>query len=159
MARRDRRRDRGQGTRVRIKDPFYVADTFKGIVKADEGDADYRGGEHSILAPDRGGTSSIASCQLPGIKILEGIFPDETGHEIENDRFRFCHIDVDVYQSAKESRNGSRPRLVTGGIVVYDDYGFKSTPGVTRLVDEQRRMADRVVLHNLNGHAIVIKVA
>lgn len=29
--------------------------------------------------------------------------------------------------------------------------------GVTRFVDEQRYRPDRLVLHNLNGHAIVVK--
>ncbi|WP_216821081.1 TylF/MycF/NovP-related O-methyltransferase [Singulisphaera sp. GP187] len=141
-----------------IRDPFYVADTFKGVVKADEQDADYRGGEHSDTT--RGIVENLLhrDLDLPGIRILEGIFPDETGHEAQNDRFRFCHIDVDVYQSAKDIGDWIWPRLVIGGIVVYDDYGFKSTPGVTRLVDEQRALSDRIVLHNLNGHAIVIKV-
>jgi O-methyltransferase len=41
---------------------------------------------------------------------------------------------------------------------VYDDYGFASCDGVTRAVNEQRSLADRIVFHNLNGHAVVIKL-
>jgi O-methyltransferase len=48
-------------------------------------------------------------------------------------------------------------RLVTGGFVVFDDYGFKGCEGVTRFVNEQRLKPDRLVLHNLSGHAIAIK--
>jgi O-methyltransferase len=31
-------------------------------------------------------------------------------------------------------------------------------PGITRLVNEQMGMSDRLVFHNLNGHAIVMKL-
>jgi O-methyltransferase len=39
---------------------------------------------------------------LDNVEILEGVFPDQTGHLVENEEFRFCHIDVDVYQSAND---------------------------------------------------------
>jgi len=42
--------------------------------------------------------------------------------------------------------------------MVYDDYGFEVCPGITRLVNEQMGMSDRIVFHNLNGHAIVLKL-
>lgn len=44
-----------------------------------------------------------------------------------------------------------------GGTVVFDDYGFPAGPGVTRLLDKQRMRDDRLVLHNLNGHGILVK--
>jgi O-methyltransferase len=47
--------------------------------------------------------------------------------------------------------------MAPGAVAVFDDYGFPACPGVTRFVDEQRGKADRLVLHNLNGHGIVIK--
>ena len=48
-------------------------------------------------------------------------------------------------------------RLVPGGMIVYDDYGGDTTPGIARYVDSQLQLKDRTVLHNLNGHAIIIK--
>jgi O-methyltransferase len=50
------------------------------------------------------------------------------------------------------------PKLVPGGIVVFDDYGFQFCDGVTQLVNEERIKKDRIVIHNLNGHAILIKI-
>ena len=50
-------------------------------------------------------------------------------------------------------------RLVLGGIVVYDDYGFQGCEGITRFVEEQRGLPDRLLLHNLNGHAIIVKTS
>ncbi len=48
--------------------------------------------------------------------ILKGIFTDQIEHLISDKEFRFCHIDVDVYQSAKDIFNWVWLILVTGGI-------------------------------------------
>ena len=71
---------------------------------------------------------------------------------------RFCHIDVDVYQSARDTAESVWGRIIPGGIVVYDDYGFHGREGVTRFVDEERSKPGLVVIHNVNGHAVVIKL-
>jgi O-methyltransferase len=64
---------------------------------------------------------------------------------VENLKFRLCHIDVDVYQSAKDVTEWIWERLVSGGIIVYDDYGGDTTPGIARYVDAQLRFNDRIV--------------
>jgi O-methyltransferase len=48
--------------------------------------------------------------------------------------------------------------LVVGGIVVYDDYGFNGCDGIRRHVEEHRLDRDCLLVHNLNGHAILIKI-
>lgn len=37
------------------------------------------------------------------------------------------------------------------------DYGFSRCDGVAKLVDSMFGSPDRLIVHNLNGHAIVIK--
>ncbi|MBK6735365.1 MAG: class I SAM-dependent methyltransferase [bacterium] len=86
-----------------------------------------------------------------------GIFPDETALEIADRAFRFCHIDVDVYQSGKDVLEWVWPRLSVGGVVVFDDFGFSSTRGIAKLVHEEEDAGDRVCLQNLNGHAVFVK--
>ena len=134
----------------------YLCDTFRGVVKAGPDDGAYTGGEHS----DTGKEIVVELCnalKLDRVRILEGIFPDDTGHEVNSCQFRFCHIDVDVYESARDIVDWIWPRLVPGGLIVYDDYGFHDCTGITRFVNEERAKTDRFVIHNLNGHAIVIK--
>jgi len=80
-----------------------------------------------------------------------------TAQSIADRTFRLCHCDVDVYQSAKDVFDWAWERLSPGGLAVFDDYGFPACPGVTKFVDEQRGRDDRLVLHNLNGHGIVVK--
>lgn len=139
-----------------IGDRVYLCDTFTGVVKTSEKDSAYRGGEHadtSVKTVEK----LIDRMRLDNVEILEGIFPDQTGHRVENVRFRFCHVDVDVYESAKGVVNWIWNRMVPGGIMVYDDYGFQGCDGITRYVEEQMALNDRIVVHNLNGHAIILK--
>jgi O-methyltransferase len=141
-----------------ITDPVYLCDTFSGVVKATENDTFYKGNEHADTSQAIV-EQLLARFGLHQVKILKGIFPDETAHLIGDDRFRLCHVDVDVYQSAKDVVAWVWDRMVIGGIVVYDDYGFLGCDGITKLVEEQRQLRDRLVFHNLNGHAIVVKLA
>lgn len=140
-----------------LRNTIYLCDTFKGVVKAGTLDAGYVGGEHANTSKTIV-VELLRSLNLSQPCILEGIFPDESSHLLDGRQFRFCHIDVDVYQSAKDIVDWIWPRLVRGGIIVYDDYGFPGCTGITRFVNEERAKEDRIVLHNLNGHAIVIKV-
>src|SRR5262249_46770479 len=81
--------------------PVYLCDTFRGVVKAGQHDTYYKGGEHadaSVLGVRR----LLDSLDLRHVQILEGVFPEDTGSNLEHETFRFCHIDVDVYQSAKD---------------------------------------------------------
>ncbi len=141
-----------------IEGQVYLCDTFKGVVKAGSRDGAYTGGEHADTN-QKAVLELIGSVGVDHVHILEGIFPDDTGHKVNDRVFRFCHIDVDVYESAKDILNWVWPRLVPGGVVVFDDYGFHSCVGITRLVNEERLCPDRLVVHNLNGHAIMIKLS
>lgn len=138
-------------------DPIYLCDTFTGVVKTGVQDTYYKGGEHSN-ASQHIVEDLLRTLELANVRILKGVFPDETAHLIEaGAQFRLCHIDVDAYQSAKDVMAWIWDRMVPGGIVVYDDYGFMECKGITKYVNEQTTESDRLVLHNLNGHAIVVK--
>jgi O-methyltransferase len=138
-----------------ISDSVYLCDTFTGVVKAGAFDNQYRGGEHADTS-EQIVRDLMKSLNLSP-QILRGIFPEETGQYIK-ELLRFVHIDVDVYQSAKDILEWIWPRLVFGGIVVFDDYGFFSCKGVTMLVNELRARKDCLVVHNLNGHGIIFKI-
>jgi O-methyltransferase len=140
-----------------IGERVYLCDTFKGVVKAGQEDSRYKGGEHSDTSRQRVEDLVFKRLNLDNVTILEGVFPDETSNAIQDLKFRLCHIDVDVYQSAKDSVDWIWQRLVSGGIIVYDDYGFRNCDGITKYVESQMHCKDRLVFHNLNGHAIVIK--
>ncbi len=144
-------------TKHGIADPVYACDTFSGVVKAGVRDSTYGGGEHSNTSEDMVRRLLHDDLDLQNIRLLTGIFPEDTGNQITESAIRFCHIDVDVYASARDIVTWVWPRLPPGGMIVFDDYGFVTTDGITALVDEMRTGNDRIVIHNLNGHGIVVK--
>jgi O-methyltransferase len=134
----------------------YLCDTFEGVVKAGVRDNEYVGGEHKDTSVDR--VRGLArQLNLDNVTVLEGVFPDETGEHIGSTQIRLGHIDVDVYDSAQESFAWIWERLVSGGVVVFDDYGFYSCEGVTRFVNEVAQRSDLLFFHNVNGHGVIVK--
>lgn len=136
----------------------FLADTFSGVVKAGPKDDYYRGGEHANTSSELV-RAFLDQQSIANAELLQGVFPEDTGESIADRTFSFCHIDVDVYQSAHDSLEWVWPRMANGGIVVYDDYGFYGCEGVTRHVNEEFPRPDRVVVHNLSGQAVMIKTS
>lgn len=70
----------------------------------------------------------------------------------------FAHIDVDIYRSILDCCAHIYPRLVPGGIMVFDDYGFPSCPGARKGVDEFFADKPERPLILPNAQAIVIRL-
>lgn len=136
----------------------FLCDTFEGVTKTGDEDASYSGGEHADTSVPVV-TDLLQNLGVANTEILVGIFPEDTAHAVADHAFRFCHVDVDVYRSAKDIVEWVWSRLVVGGIVVFDDFGFPSTRGVAQLVHELEDRTDLVCVQNVNGHAILIKKA
>ena len=147
-----------QAKRSGVTDRLYLCDTFEGVVKAGGEDTNYRGGEHADTSQEVV-EKLLAKLDTVEVSILKGMFPEDTADQVTDERFRLCHIDVDVYQSARDVLEWVWPKLVVGGIVVYDDYGFVGCDGIVTHVEEQSGLEDRIVLRNLNGHTVLVKIA
>jgi O-methyltransferase len=134
----------------------FLCDTFTGVVKTGAKDTIYKDGMHADTSIEIV-MRLLSQLGLNNVDVLPGIFPEQTAERIKNRRFRFCHIDVDVYESSKDICEWLWPRLVAGGLVVFDDYGMRGTEGVQRFVNEWRVRDDLNFLYNLNGPAVFIK--
>jgi O-methyltransferase len=135
----------------------FLADTFEGVVKAGSNDTSYVGGEHADTS-EAMVKDLMQSLLLPNYRILTGIFPEETAHLVETP-IAMLHCDVDVYSSAKDVVEWCLPRLTVGGVLVFDDYGFLGCEGITLFCQELQERRDFIFVHNINGHAIFIKIA
>lgn len=134
----------------------YLCDTFDGVVKTGKKDTVYKDGARK--ASKETVHHLLQRLNLSNTKVLAGIFPEETSHNIDqNDLFKLCHIDVDVYQSAKDIMDWVWPKIIVGGIVIFDDYGDTNCDGIITFVNEEKNKTDRLFIHNTNGHAIFIK--
>lgn len=130
-----------------------TCDTFAGLVKADAGKDVWKTGEMV------GATREEVATRLPGVEVLSGVFPDQTGHAIAERTFRLAHVDVDTYGSGRDCWEWIWPRMEVGGIVVMDDCEISDTPGITRLVEELEPLAGSVWVRNHMGQALAVKIA
>ena len=131
-------------------------DTFKGVPKAGAKDTLYKGGEHSDTSREVV-IELMKELKLFNCEIHRGIFPDDFPN-ITIQKLKMVHIDVDVYQSAKDIFEYVWPKLVVGGVVVFDDYGFWGCEGITKLFNGIMH-PNVFKVYNLNGHGLIAKIA
>ncbi len=90
------------------------------------------------------------------IDFRKGWIP-ETFTGLEDSRIRLAHIDVDLYQPILDSCAFIYPRLVPGGVLVFDDYGFPSCPGARAAIDEFFKDKPESPLILINGQCVVVR--
>ena len=108
---------------------LHLFDTFEGLPSAGSADALFKPGQFS---------SSLEAVRsyLSGYEAVcfyKGVFP-ETAAPIENRRFSFVHLDVDIYESTVTSLDFFYPRMVKGGLLISHDYMWAE--GVKQAFDE-----------------------
>lgn len=81
--------------------------------------------------------------------MIKGIFPESA---VEMPPVAFAHIDCDQYRSIYDSAKYLSDKMVAGGIMYFDDYGYEHLPLATKAVDDL--FGDRVEVIE-NGKAIV----
>lgn len=64
-----------------------------------------------------------------------GVFP-ATAAELDENRFCFVYVDCDTYQSTKDAIEWFWPRIVPGGKMLVDDWGWEPCRGVQKAVEE-----------------------
>ncbi len=85
--------------------------------------------------------------------IFKGFSPEIFIPIPEFQEFSFVHVDVDLYQSVKDALDYFYPRLINTGIMIFDDYGFPTTPGAKQAIDEfNGRCTYRGEIVFNNGH-------
>jgi len=113
----------------------------------------HRSGDFSESSFDR-----VQSLVKPfdNVTLKKGVFPASAAG-LENERFSFVHIDVDIYQSVLDSCEWFYPRLLPGSVMIFDDYGFVSCPGASQAVDEFCAQQQVAKLYLGTGQALIWK--
>jgi O-methyltransferase len=160
---------------------FYEAGVFRGgialllrkVLEKKSGDRQLRlfdtfaGMPQTNAQKDIHQEGDFSDTSLEGVQSLVGTPAFVTYHPgfipasfagLEFDIIAFAHIDLDIYQSILDSCHFIYPRLSSGGVIVFDDYGSMSCPGAREAVD--RFFADKpeVPLVLPTGQAIVFKL-
>jgi O-methyltransferase len=134
---------------------LYVCDTFAGATEldpdvdmADRGDG--RWGE---------ATPADTAQYLAGYPAAEVVVGDiaETSARLP-DAFGLVHLDVNVYRATAFCLRHFAPRLAPGAIMVLDDYGTVTCPGVKQAADEfAAEFPEFLVWHLLSAQALVLR--
>jgi O-methyltransferase len=113
--------------------PLKLFDTFEGMPETDPDKDWHRLGDFSDTSleavRERIGTEKMH------VSYYKGFIP-ETFAGNENSQIGFAHIDVDIYRSIIDCCEFIYPRMLLGGFMVFDDYGFPTCPGARQAVDE-----------------------
>lgn len=91
------------------------------------------------------------------VRLYAGWIPDRFD-EVADREFAFVHIDVDFYQPTLDALAFFYPRIVAGGMLVCDDYGYLDTPGASKAMDEFFADKSEPIVKLTAGHALVLKV-
>ncbi|MGH8764347.1 MAG: TylF/MycF/NovP-related O-methyltransferase [Burkholderiales bacterium] len=131
-----RRRDASfTGAGYRIFDSFQGLSAPRTEDLADDGSEEFRRLKDNIVPGHY--AASLASVRrtlaaFPGIEYFPGWIP--AAFPVENStRYRFVHVDVDLYQPTLDCFEYFWPRLVPGAVMVCDDYNW---PGGRQAVEE-----------------------
>jgi|GEM_PF-6966980 len=110
------------------KSPLHLFDTFEGIPETDT----FEGGHVQGDFDD----TSLAEVQalVPDARFYVGKFPLEV--EVPDVQYKFAHVDFDTYQSTLAACTYLKDRMVPGGIIVFDDYGWGACRGVASAIAE-----------------------
>ena len=139
---------------------FYIFDSFEGLSKFEEEDTPLFGLEdEERRRKEFACGEDIVKENLKEFNFIDykkGWIPTRFT-EVEDEKFSFVHIDVDMYQPILDSFEFFYNRMVVGGVIVFDDYGFTYFPGAKKAVDEFMEDKDDFFIALPSGQAFMIK--
>ncbi len=71
------------------------------------------------------------------IQLVPGVFP-ATARPFRHWKFAFVYVDFDLYLSTLAAIDWFLPRMVPGGIMVFDDYDWPNCPGVKHAIEDRK---------------------
>lgn len=131
----------------------HLFDTFSGMPDTNQYDFHKKGDFDDTSL--QGVHNFLQDCR--NTSLYAGFFPATAG-PIMAKRFAFVHIDVDIYQSVKDCCEFFYDRMTTGGIMLFDDYGFISCKGAKLAVDEFFAGKKELPCYLATGQCLVVKL-
>lgn len=135
---------------------IYSCDTFSGHAEVDE-EVD---GRHTVgMFGDRTSAEDVRDylSDCPQVSVIEGDIT-QTWAQIEAPELAMVHVDVDVYPATKFVLAAAVSKLVTGGVIIVDDYGFTTCAGAKKAVDEFLQENPAFFgMHQITGQVVIVK--
>lgn len=137
---------------------LHLFDTFQGMPDTDSKRDLHRKGDFADTDLDRvrERVLSISKGSNDTVVFHPGFIPD-TFQDCGIECVSFAHVDVDIYRSVFDCCEYIYPRLVPGGFLLFDDYGFPYCGGARQAVDEFFSTRVEVPLILPTGQALIFK--
>jgi|TARA_Y100000031_G_scaffold9390_1_gene10292 hypothetical protein len=95
--------------------------------------------------------------QFKNVKIFKGWIPKVFESLDENNKYKFVHIDVDLYQPTFDTLNYIYDKVVKGGIIITDDYHSSLFPGNQKAWKKYFNSKNIRSISLPSGQAVLIK--
>jgi hypothetical protein len=131
----------------------HAFDSFQGLSAPQPQDGShFKAGELAVTEED----FRARLKDFEQLRVYAGWIPSRFPEVLER-KFSFVHIDVDLYQPTRDSIEFFYPRLVPGGVLLLDDYGFEICPGARQAADEFFAGRAEPLLEIPTGQGLVLK--
>jgi O-methyltransferase len=132
---------------------LWLCDTFTGMPDTEPGVDVHRRGDFSDTSLEAVRRYLAA---YENVRYVPGLIPESLVSLAER-RFCFVHIDLDIRAAVLDASRFFYERVTPGGFLVYDDYGFASTPGARQAVDAFYADKPETPLALAGGQCVVFK--
>lgn len=109
---------------------FYLFDTFTGLPAHNPKIDDLHKGKFSDVNLRQ---IKKLFTNNSTVKIIPGFFP-KSAPIITKEKFAFVYVDVDLYKSNYDALNFFYNRMSPGGIIIFDDYGWRYCRGIKKSI-------------------------
>jgi hypothetical protein len=141
------------GLQVGVHRSMHLFDSFAGLSEPAPLDGSYwESGRFAI--PEDVARSNLQ--KFKDVHFYKGWIP-ERFDEVADRKFVFVHVDVDLYRPTRDCFDFFYPRIVPGGMMVCDDYGFTTCPGAYQAVQEFMEDKPEHLIHLPTGQAVIIR--
>lgn len=143
---------------------FYIYDSFEGLSEPSEEDKISNENQSNLnlrntnlskqgmFSADEGQVRQTMR-EFPGVTLKKGWIPGSLKDEKKR-KYRFVHVDVDLYDPTHGALEYFWPLMVEGGIIICDDYNW---PGARRAVIEFSEKHNASIKTTENNQAYFIK--
>lgn len=140
---------------------FHLCDSFEGLSEYTEKDRNKSGALPTFAGKDFKCPEDQVKQNLAAfdfIRTHKGWIP-EPFKALQDARFCYAHIDVDLYEPTRDSIHFIWERLNPKGVVLFDDYGTRIFPGARVAIDEFFKGRKDYFLHEQPaGQAVAVKL-
>lgn len=136
---------------------FYLLDTYEGLVSSMITDAEKKAGIEEYLSHYKNVYEQVVKTFAPfNAKIIKGIIPD-TLQYCDPQKICYLSIDMNCVEPEIAAANYFWDKLVVGGVMILDDYGFSLHIEQKKAFDVFAKAHNQAILSLPTGQGIIIK--